>query len=116
VQGGDPGRRQDGWWISPAIPTIANVLLGVLWGFSAFGGWGRAAFCQDDKACADSFTTAISVSAVPAVLAVLLATGSWVFPGVRRDPALLDTLLTIAALTWIVAQGVLFIGGYIVQP
>jgi len=113
---GDPDRQQNGWWISPAIPTIANVLLGVLWGFSAFGGWGRTAFCQHDPTCSDDFNSAIAVSVVPAVLAALLALSSWLLPVVRRDPALLDTLLTIGALTWVVAQGVLFIGGYIVQP
>ena len=117
---GGSERQDEGWWISPAIPTIANCVLGALWGFSAFGGWGRTAFCRDggplDQSCSSGFDTTIIISLVPAVLAGLLAVGSWVTPAVRRDPTLLDTLLTIAALTWVIAQGVLFIGGYIVQP
>jgi hypothetical protein len=38
--------RPNGWWISPAIPTIANCALAVLWVFSALGGWGDAAFSR----------------------------------------------------------------------
>jgi hypothetical protein len=119
VRGGSE-RQDEGWWISPAIPTIANVVLGALWAFSAFGGWGRTAFCQDsgplDQGCSSGFDTTIMISLVPALLATLLAAGAWLIPAVRRDPTLLDTLLTIAALSWVVAQAVLFLGGYLVQP
>ena len=99
---------------------IANAVLAVLWGFSAFGGWGRTAFCTSDSGsmdagCSGSFTTVAVVSAVPAFLALMLSTVSWAFPAVRRDPHLLDALLTIAALTWLLAEGVLFVGGWIAQ-
>jgi hypothetical protein len=113
-----PGRQND-WWISPAIPTIANGVLAALWGFSAFGGWGNAAFCHDggplDLQCADGFDTAIGISIVPALLAALIALGAWALPAVRRDSDLLDILLTGAAFLWVIAEGILFIGGYLVQ-
>lgn len=117
---GSPERRNNGWWISPAIPMIANAVLALLWGFSAFGGWGRTAFCDNDSGslgagCSGSFDTAAMVSAVPAFMALILSTGSWALPAVRRDPHLLDALLTIAALTWLLAEGVLFVGGWLAQ-
>src|ERR671915_2292631 len=74
-----PG-RQNRWWISPAIPTIANIALAVLWAFSAFGGWGRTAFCGDEAAardCTDGVGLAEAVSAVPAAIEAALALGSW---------------------------------------
>jgi F0F1-type ATP synthase membrane subunit c/vacuolar-type H+-ATPase subunit K len=113
-----PG-RQNRWWISPAIPTIANVALAVLWAFSAFGGWGAAAFCGDDAVsadCAAGVSLAAGVSAVPAALAAALALGSWMSTGVRRDPDRLDSLLSLAAIGWVVAEAILFIGGYMAKP
>ena len=113
-----PG-RQSRWWVSPAIPTIANVALAVLWAFSAFGGWGAAAFCGDDTAtgkCADGVNVAAGVSAVPAALAAALALGSWMSAGVRRDPDRLDSLLSLAAIGWVVAEAILFVGGYLAKP
>ena len=113
-----PG-RQNRWWISPAIPTIANIALAVLWAFSAFGGWGRTAFCGDEAAardCTDGVGLAEAVSAVPAAIAAALALGSWLAPAVRRDPDRLDDLLLFAAVGWIVAEAILFVGGYLAQP
>lgn len=116
---GSSGHRNDGWWISPAIPTVANAVLGALWGFSTFGGWGRTAFCSNDSAlnmgCSGGFNTAILVSAVPASLALALVVVSWASPAIRRDLHLLDALLSIAALTWLLAEGVVFIGGWLAQ-
>ncbi|HEU5156965.1 MAG TPA: hypothetical protein VFU43_08215 [Streptosporangiaceae bacterium] len=112
-----PG-RQNRWWISPVIPTIANVALAVLWAFSVFGGWGTAAFCGDDAArsCADGVDLAAGVSAVPAAVAAALALGSWLSPAIRRDLDRLDGLLALAAVGWVVAEGILFVGGYLAQP
>ncbi len=111
--------RQNRWWISPAIPAIANVALAVLWAFSAFGGWWAAAFCGDDTVpqdCADGVDLAAAVSGGPAALAAALALGSWMLPGVRRDPDRLGGLLSLAAVGWLVAEAILFIGGYLAKP
>lgn len=114
-----PG-RSNGWWISPAIPTIANCLLAALWGFSALGGWGDAAFCgeaeEHDLNCSAAFDDAVLVSAIPGLSAVVMAVGAWVLPRVRRDADRLDGMLTAAAVVWIVAEAVLFVGGYLAQP
>ncbi|RKS71268.1 hypothetical protein BZB76_5757 [Actinomadura pelletieri DSM 43383] len=113
-----PG-RSDSWWISPAVPTIANSVLAVLWLFSAVGGWGDAAFCgedeQRDQRCSAAFDDAVRVSAPLAVLATVLVVTAWSMPGVRRRPDRLDTLLAVAAVTWVLAEGVLFIGGYLAE-
>lgn len=112
--------RQNGWWVSPVLPTIANCLLAVLWGFSTIGGWGEAAFCgedaQRDPTCAAGFQVAIALSLPAAVLASAIALISWTLPGVRRRPQRLDTLLTVTAAVWVVAEAVLFVGGYVAKP
>ncbi len=108
--------RPNGWWISPAIPTIANCALAALWIFSALGGWGEAAFCGEDEghdpSCAAGFDDAVRVSAPVAVIAAALAVTAWTVPAVRRRPYRLDVLLAVAAFTWVIAEGVLFVGGY----
>jgi hypothetical protein len=114
-----PG-RSNSWWISPAIPTIANVVLAALWGFSAIGGWGDAAFCGEeerhDPGCGAGFDDAVRYSAPVAVLAAAVAVTAWSMPGVRRRPDRLDALLSVAALLWVLAEGVLFVGGYLAKP
>ncbi|WP_433333058.1 hypothetical protein [Spirillospora sp. CA-294931] len=111
--------RQNGWWISPAIPTIANCLLALLWGFSAYGGWGDAAFCGEaearDPVCSSDFELAVLFSVPPAVLAAAIAVAAWALPSTRHRPDRLDALLTIAAIVWILAEGILFIGGYVAK-
>ncbi|TDB84577.1 hypothetical protein E1264_24080 [Actinomadura sp. KC216] len=114
-----PG-RPNSWWISPAIPTIANCVLGLLWAFSALGGWGATAFCgedgQRDPGCSAGFDDAVRASAPVAVLALVVAVTSWAMPGVRQRPDRLDALLTVAAFLWVLAEAVLFIGGYLAKP
>ncbi|MFC4056607.1 hypothetical protein ACFOY4_43560 [Actinomadura syzygii] len=114
-----PG-RSNGWWISPAVPTIANCALAVLWTFSALGGWGDAAFCGEnekrDAGCGEGFADAVLVSAPIAALAAIVAVAAWGIPGVRRRPDRLDAVLTAAAFGWVLAEGVLFIGGYLAKP
>jgi hypothetical protein len=111
--------RPNGWWISPAIPTIANCALAVLWAFSALGGWGDAAFCGEgegyDPGCGAGFDDAVRASAPVALIAAALAVTAWSMPGIRRSPYRLDVLLTVAAFTWVIAEGVLFVGGYLAQ-
>ena len=113
-----PG-RQGGWWISPAIPTIANAALAALWGFSALGGWGTSAFCGDEaqqQTCIDRLDVVIGISGGPAAVAAALAIGSWALPQVRRDADRLDSLLSLAAILWLVAEAIVFIGGYLAKP
>jgi len=114
-----PG-RSNGWWISPAVPTIANCVLALLWTFSAPGGWGDAAFCGDadahDPGCAADFEHTVLFSVPVAVLAAAIAVTAWAMPGIRRNAGRLDVLLAMAALVWVLAEGVLFVGGYLAQP
>ncbi|MFF5265521.1 hypothetical protein ACFY4C_42165 [Actinomadura viridis] len=111
--------RGDGRWVSPAIPTIANCLLALLWGFSAAGGWAETAFCGEgesrDDACAAEFGPAVTVSVPPAVLAAVMVLFSWGLPGVRRRPERQGVLLTLAAVIWVLAEGILFAGGYLAK-
>lgn len=81
--------RSSSWWISPAIPTIANCALAVLWFFSALGGWGDAAFCGQDErhdpGCGAGFDDAVRFSAPVAVIAAAVAVAAWSMPGeIRR--------------------------------
>ncbi|PRX00878.1 UNVERIFIED_ORG: hypothetical protein CLV66_1321 [Actinomadura viridilutea] len=112
--------RSSGWWISPAIPTIANCALAALWVFSTIGGWGVRAFCgegeQRDPKCAADVDLAEVLSVPLAVLAVALAVAAWALPAVRRRDDRLDGLLTVAAFFWVAAEGVLFVGGYVAKP
>ncbi|MFB4311915.1 hypothetical protein [Actinomadura sp. GTD37] len=114
-----PG-RSNGWWISPAIPTIANFVLAVLWFFSAIGGWGDAAFCGEDDGhdpgCGAVFAEAVRLSAPVAVLAAVIAVAAWTVQSVRRRPERLDALLTVAAFVWVLAEAVLFVGGHLAKP
>ncbi|MES9602103.1 MULTISPECIES: hypothetical protein [Actinomadura] len=112
--------RPNGWRISPAIPTIANCALAVLWLFSALGGWGDAAFCGEDEGrdleCAAGFEDAVRISAPVAVAAAAVAVTAWSMPAVRRRPWRLDVTLTVTAFAWVIAEGVLFVGGYLAKP
>ncbi|SEG94946.1 hypothetical protein SAMN04489712_1561 [Thermomonospora echinospora] len=109
----------DKWRISPAIPTIANCALAALWAFSALGGWGETAFCGEggrhDPSCAGGFTTAVLASLVAAVPAALIAVMAWTLPAVRRNTVRLEAALATAALLWVAAEGVLFVGGSLAQ-
>lgn len=112
--------NRNGAWLSPVIPTIGNVALSLLWAFSAFGGWGVAAFCESagsvDAACRAGFGTTVAVSVPVAVLAAALGLAAWSLPRVRRRPDRLGGALLVAASGWVVAEAVLFAGGWLVQP
>ena len=115
-----PPERSSEWWISPAIPTIANVALAAFWGFSTLGDWGYTAFCgasgARDAECAAGFDQVVAVSLVPAALAVVIALGAWLLPRIRRDAERLDGLLATSAFVWVAAEAVLFVGGYLAKP
>jgi hypothetical protein len=94
-------------------------MLAAFWGFSALGDWGYTAFCgapgARDAECAAGFDRVVTVSLVPAVLATVIALGAWLLPRIRHDAERLDGLLTASALVWVVAEAVLFVGGYLVK-
>ncbi|MEU6038659.1 hypothetical protein ABZ801_24945 [Actinomadura sp. NPDC047616] len=112
--------RSTGWWISPAIPTIANCVLAALWVFSTAGGWAVSAFCgnaeERDGTCAADVAMAEGASVPLAVVAAFIAVTAWAVPAVRRRYDRLDGFLTVAALVWVAAEGVLFVGGYVAKP
>jgi hypothetical protein len=109
--------RPDGWWISPAIPTIANIALAAFWAFSTVGDWGYEAFCgaHRDPGCAARLDHAVLLSLVPATLATVIALAAWSLPRVRHAADRLDGLLTASAFLWVAAEAILFVGGYLAQ-
>ncbi|MDX6744962.1 hypothetical protein [Actinocorallia sp. A-T 12471] len=111
--------RPGPWRVSPALPAAANAALALLWLLSAYGGWGEAAFCSSDgsladPACLEGFHTAVSYSLVVAVPALVLAFAGALL--LNDDPDALDVLLTATAALWIIAEAVVFTGGYLSQP
>ncbi|MQA98106.1 MAG: hypothetical protein GEV11_27145 [Streptosporangiales bacterium] len=99
---------------SPAILTMANVLLAVLWACSAFANWGVAAFCDPgaDPTCAGRVRYFGLISVIPAAFGLVLALGSYLAPNVRRDPETRNHVLAYAAVAWIIAEAIVFLGGY----
>ncbi|WP_125621307.1 MULTISPECIES: hypothetical protein [Actinomadura] len=112
-------RRTGEWWISPAIPAVADVVLAALWTFTAFGGWGEQAFCEaggvHDPACATSFQNSVLASLAVVIPAVAITLAALALPRVRRHPDRLGMMLTAAAFLWVGAEGILFLGGYLAQ-
>lgn len=107
-----------GVWVSPVIPTVANLLLAALWGLSVFAGWGLEAFCsaeEGSEACRERLGSVPFGSAVFAVTAALCTAGAWLGPVARRDPSRFAMLMTAALICWLVAEGVLFVGGVLDQ-
>lgn len=107
-----------GLQVSPVIPTVANLLLAALWGLSVFAGWGLEAFCSAGEgadACRERLGAVPFVSAVSAVTAALCMVGAWLGPVARRDPSRFAVLMAAALVCWVVAEGVLFVGGVLGQ-
>ncbi|MEV5414044.1 hypothetical protein AB0K60_35075 [Thermopolyspora sp. NPDC052614] len=103
-----------GMWVSPVIPTVANLLLAALWGLSVFAGWGLAAFCtagEEAEACRDRLGSAAFTSGAFAVTAALCTAGAWLGPVARRDPSRFTVLMVAAVIAWVLAEGVLFVAG-----
>jgi hypothetical protein len=120
---GHAGREQwgslEGCWLSPVIPTIGNVALAVLWAFSAYGGWGITAFCDGGPGsaagCRAGFGATVAISIPVAALGAALVLAAWTIPYVRRRPRRQLLGLLIAALSWVLAEAVLFAGGWLAQ-
>jgi hypothetical protein len=109
--------RHNRWWVSPAVPTIGNAALLVLWVFSAFGGWGATAFCGElaGADCRAGFEATVALSVPIAALSAAIAVAAWAVPWIRRNPARLGGALVVAALGWVIAEGLLFGGGWMAQ-
>ncbi|WP_327089078.1 hypothetical protein OIE66_00200 [Nonomuraea sp. NBC_01738] len=100
---------------SPMIPTIASFLLAALWGLSVFAGWGIAAFCgPGSPQCEQRLEAVAGVSGLFAVLAAVCTAAAWVIPAARRDQRVFTLYMGSACAAWIVAEGVLFLGGLLV--
>jgi len=114
MQSGAGGLR-----VSPAVPTVANLALAVFWACTALAGWGEQAFCGEGghraSECLEGFETAVLASLALAVPAAVVAVAAWTLPGARRNAARLEAMLTLAALMWVVAEGVVFVGGSLAQ-
>ncbi|MFF5208034.1 hypothetical protein [Streptosporangium sp. NPDC000396] len=93
---------------------MASLLLAALWGLSVFAGWGLDAFCSDG-ACADRLGGFVRVSGLFAVVAACCTAGAWLAPAARRDEGRFMALMSVAVAAWVIAEGVVFVGGMIVR-
>ncbi|MFG2078233.1 hypothetical protein [Nonomuraea maritima] len=101
---------------SPVIPTIASFLLAMLWALSVFAGWGLQAFCEGGEAtCSQRLGTVAGVSGFFAVVAAVCSAGAWLLPSSRRDRRAFIRTISAGMLAWVVAEGVLFVGGMVVR-
>ncbi|MEU6721422.1 hypothetical protein ABZ897_59115 [Nonomuraea sp. NPDC046802] len=102
---------------SPIIPTIASFLLAALWGLSVFAGWGLQAFCADGEpvsTCSQRLDSVSTVSGLFAALAACCTAAAWLLPWSRHDERTFGRLMGAGVISWIVAGGVLFLGGLLV--
>jgi hypothetical protein len=105
-------------WFSPIIPTIASFLLAALWGLSVFAGWGLEAFCASGEAspaCSQRLGLVSTVSGLFAVLAACCTAAAWLLPWTRHDERVFGRVMGAGVVAWIVAEGVLFLGGLLVR-
>lgn len=103
--------------ISPVIPTVASFLLAALWGLSVFAGWGLEAFCADGEprgSCEQRLASISTFSAVFAAVAACCTAAAWLVPAARHDAVTFNRFMATGVAAWIVAEGVLFVGGMLV--
>ncbi|TDC61773.1 hypothetical protein E1200_28190 [Actinomadura sp. GC306] len=98
---------------------MANLTLAVLWVFTALDGWAEQGFCGTDglpdPSCAADVRNAVLVSLIPVVPAVGIILAAAVLYRLRRDPHRVTGMLTAAAILWVLAEGIVFIGGHFAQ-
>ncbi|GAA0551163.1 hypothetical protein [Actinomadura livida] len=98
---------------------MANLALAVLWAFTALGGWAEQGFCGadgvPDPVCAADVHNAVLVSLAAVVPAVGIILTAFAFHRLRREPYRVTGLLTAAAILWVIAEGIVFLGGHLVQ-
>ncbi|MFC4119180.1 hypothetical protein [Nonomuraea zeae] len=103
---------------SPIIPTIASFLLAALWGLSVFAGWGLEAFCaggESASTCSERLGTVSTASGLFAALAACCTATAWLLPRSRNDSRVFARLMGAGVAAWVVAEGVLFLGGLLVR-
>lgn len=98
---------------------MANLTLAALWLFTTLGGWGEQAFCgasgTSDQSCVNGVHDAVFVSLAAAIPAVGIILVALVLFSSRRDPDRLAGMLTAAAILWVFAEGVVFLGGHFAE-
>ncbi|GGK96509.1 hypothetical protein Sme01_34770 [Sphaerisporangium melleum] len=102
--------------VPAVIPALANLLLGGLWTLSVFAGWGLAAFCGDGEAldaCMDRLTVVATLSGLFAIAAATGTVGGLLPPVIRRYPEKSLILVAVATGSWLIALGVLYVGGLV---
>jgi hypothetical protein len=103
---------------SPVIPTVASFLLAALWGLSVFAGWGLEAFCgggESSPSCSERLGSVSAVSSLFAVLAACCTVAAWLVPAARRRSSTFVRFMASGVAAWIVAEGVLFLGGLLAR-
>ncbi|MBF8189011.1 hypothetical protein ITP53_25410 [Nonomuraea sp. K274] len=103
---------------SPFIPTFASFLLAALWGLSVFAGWALEAFCAGDEfalACSRRLDVFSTVSGWFAALAAGCTAAAWLLPRARHDARTFNRLIGVGMVFWIIAEGVLFLGGMLAR-
>ncbi len=102
--------------VSPVIPAVANMLLGCLWTFSVFAGWGFEAFCGSGESpdrCMDRLGVVSTLSGLFAILAACCTAAALLPPLIRRYPEKSLLLIGGATASWLIALGVLYVGGLV---
>lgn len=102
--------------VSPVIPAVANLLLGGLWTLSVFAGWGLQAFCGNGESldgCLARLGVVTTLSGLFAIIAACCTVGGLLPPVMRRYPGKSLLLVAIATASWLIALGVLYVGGLV---
>jgi hypothetical protein len=102
--------------VSPVIPAVANLLLGGLWTFSVFAGWGLAAFCgngESPESCVNRLGMVSLLSGLFAIAAATCTAAALLPPLFRKYPEKSLMLVGIATASWLIALAVLYVGGLV---
>ncbi|MEV4083811.1 hypothetical protein AB0J43_26480, partial [Nonomuraea fuscirosea] len=65
--------------------------------------------------CSQRLSTVSAVSGLFAVLAACCTVAAWLLPWPRHQPQAFARLMGAGVLAWVVAEGVLFLGGLLVR-
>ncbi|GAA3410502.1 hypothetical protein GCM10018952_15300 [Streptosporangium vulgare] len=79
-----------------------------------FAGWGVEAFCSD-PGCVARLDGVVRLSSLFAAAAACCTAVALLAPGTRGAGHRFAALMTAAVTAWVVAEGVLFVGGLLVR-